>query len=84
MDYLLLFPNPARKEAFLRFVLNRTEDLYLEVYDPSGRLLHSEIHENLPAAEHHLSLPVQDWGQGLYLVKTRVGQQIGIRELVVQ
>jgi len=84
MDYLLLFPNPAQKEAFLRFVLNRTEDLYLEVYDPSGRLLHSEIHENLPAAEHHLSLPVQDWGQGFYLVKTRVGKQIGFRELVVQ
>ena len=84
MDYMILFPNPARQEAFLRFVLNRSEDLHLEVNDSSGRLLHAEVHPQLPAAEHHISLPIQEWGKGIFLVRTLVGDQAGIRELVIR
>jgi hypothetical protein len=84
MDYFLLFPNPAGSEAGMRFVLNTPGDLLLEVYDASGRLVHTRLYQDLPRAEHHLVLPVAQWNRGLYLVRARTGGQAVVKELVLQ
>lgn len=83
-DYLILFPNPASGQAGLRFVLNRQSDLTVEVYDASGRLIHSHFTPDLAPAEHNITIPVSQFPQGLYLVRSRIGNQVAVKELVVQ
>ncbi|MEN8229992.1 MAG: DUF3160 domain-containing protein [Bacteroidota bacterium] len=82
-DYLLLFPNPVSDEAHLRFVLNTQSDFSLEVYDASGRKVHMEENRVLMPAEHNISLPVDSWKQGIYLLKVGIGTQHVVKELMV-
>ena len=84
VDYLLLFPNPVSSEAHLRFMLNGQSSLEIEVYDVSGRKIHSEWHPLLSPAEHDITLPVNGWRKGLYLLRIRVGDQTLVREMVIQ
>ena len=84
LDYLFLFPNPSSREAFVRFVLNQPGDFSLQVFDTSGRLIHSLKKQGLPPAEHHISLPVDRWEKGLYLVKASIGNNTVVKELLVQ
>ena len=84
LDYLILFPNPASGETALRFILNEAADLRLEVYDGSGRLIHTMFQPGLLPAEHHISIPLNNWQKGLYLVKAGFGSQVVVNELMVQ
>jgi hypothetical protein len=84
LDYMILFPNPASDETALRFVLNHGGDLSVEVYDASGRLTYKRVHPGLVPAEHRIPLPVEHWQRGLYLVRARIGNQVQVKELVVQ
>ena len=82
-DYLLLFPNPVSDEAHLRFVLNTKSNFSLEVYDASGRKIHTVGSRVLIPAEHNISLPVDSWHQGVYLLKIVIGNQYVVKELMV-
>ena len=84
LDYMILFPNPASDETALRFVLNQGGELAVEVFDTSGRLLYNKKYPGLSPAEHRISLPVERFQSGLYLVKARIGSRIFVKELVVQ
>ena len=83
LDYMILFPNPASDQSSLRFVLNQGGDLWVEVYDASGRLIFQRTHSGLSPAEHQISLPVENWQKGLYLVRARIGNQVMVKELVL-
>ena len=83
-DYMLLFPNPAADHTGLRFLLNDRSDLRVEVFDVSGRIIHSVFRPDLAPAEHHISLPVEHWRKGLYLVKAGIGNEFAVKELLVQ
>lgn len=83
-DYLLLFPNPVSNEANLRFVLNTKSTFSMEVYDASGRMIHKQESQVLVPAEHNISLPVERWQQGLYLLKIGIGNQYLVKELLIQ
>ncbi len=83
-DYLLLFPNPVSDEANLRFVLNIRSEFSLEVYDATGRMIHSTGHRVLYPAEHNIYLPVEGGQQGVYLLKIGIGNQYVVKELMVQ
>jgi hypothetical protein len=84
LDYLILFPNPANQMASLRFILNETSDLALEVYDVSGRMIYNLEQRSLVPAEHQIDLPLLQWQNGLYLVKVIIGKRMMVKELVVQ
>lgn len=84
LDYLIVFPNPAADQAGVRFVLNETGDFTLEVYDATGRLIHTMFQPGLAPAEHHVPLPVAQWQKGLYLVRVGIGNQVLVKELLVQ
>lgn len=84
LDYLLVYPNPVSTEAHLRFVLNESCEFSLEVFDASGRMIHGEMHRQLAPAEHDILLSVNNWQQGIYLLRMRIGNQYINRELVIQ
>jgi hypothetical protein len=84
LDYLLVFPNPASREANIRFVLNEKSNFWVEVYDGSGRLVHGEQSRTLEPAEHNMVIPVERWEKGLYLLRIGIGKHYEARQLLVQ
>ncbi len=83
-DYLVLFPNPSRGEANIRFVLKEKTEFRLEVFDSSGRKIVEEGPRLLHPAEHNIRLPLVEWEPGLYLVKIGIGGASEARQLLVQ
>ena len=79
-----MFPNPVSVEAHIRFVLNRESNLILEVFDASGRKVYTEYRQNLAPAEHDISLSVDKWQQGLYLLRIGIGNRYVVKEMVIQ
>ena len=83
LDYLLAFPNPAREELHLRFVLNHKSHIRAEAYDGSGRLVKSLYHGTLMPAEHDLPVNVSGWDEGLYIIKFNAGNKTVFRKVMI-
>ncbi|KPK87693.1 MAG: hypothetical protein AMS27_01805 [Bacteroides sp. SM23_62_1] len=83
MDYLLVFPNPARGEVHLRFILNRKAVVHAEIYDVSGRLISQPFNSLLMPAEHDITVDLAGWEKGIYLVRFRAGNEIILKELIL-
>jgi hypothetical protein len=83
LDWLLVFPNPARDEVHLRFILNQKVLITTEIYDVSGRLISQPCQNLLMPAEHDISIDVSSWEKGMYLVRFKAGNQVITKELIV-
>jgi len=84
LDYLLAFPNPAREELHLRFVLNYGNHIRVQVYDASGRLMKNLYNGILMPAEHDIPINVAAWNEGLYLIKFNVGRESHVRKVLIR
>lgn len=73
LDYLLAYPNPAREELHLRFVLNRRSRVNVQAYDASGRLVKEIYSGILMPAEHDLPIDVSGWQRGIYILNLGTG-----------
>jgi len=71
----LAFPNPASDELHLRFVLNTSQPVYVEIYDAKGRLISQSNHGIMVPAEHDIPINLSQWERGLYFLKIMVGSQ---------
>lgn len=83
LDYLLAFPNPAREELHLRFVLNQRNRVEVDAYDASGRLVKTLYHGELMPAEHDLPLNVSEWERGLYIIRFRAGENTFHKKVMI-
>jgi hypothetical protein len=83
LDYLLAFPNPAREELHLRFVLNRKSSIRAEAFDASGRLVKSLYNGILMPAEHDIPVNVSTWNEGLYIIKFRTAEETIVKKVLV-
>lgn len=64
----VLAPNPAREMSELSFELAKAETIMLQVFDQSGRLMHSKNLGDLPAGAHVTPLDASVLTAGAYRV----------------
>ncbi len=83
MDYLIVFPNPARDQVHLRFILNQKALISAEIFDVSGRLISQPLHDLVMPAEHDISIDISGWEKGMYLVRFSAGSKIVTKEIIV-
>ncbi len=83
MDYLIVFPNPARDQVHLRFILNQKALISAEIFDLSGRLISSPFNDLMLPAEHDISIDISGWEKGMYLVRFSAGSKIVTKEIIV-
>jgi hypothetical protein len=83
LDYLLVFPNPAKDEVHLRFVLNQKTVIDAEIYDVSGRLISRPYHDWMMPAEHDISINISGWEKGMYIVRLSTGSKVVTKEIIV-
>jgi len=83
LDYLLAFPNPASDELHLRFVLNTSQLVNIEIYDAKGRLISQSDHGVMVPAEHDIPIDLSQWERGLYFLKFRAGSHQISKKIIV-
>ncbi|MBN1415583.1 MAG: DUF3160 domain-containing protein [Bacteroidales bacterium] len=84
VDYLLTFPNPAKDNMHLRFVLNQTNIVTVELYNANGSLVSQPYCNVLTPAEHDIQVDLTGLQEGLYMVKMRAGEKTFLRKVVVR
>lgn len=77
-DEVILFPQPAANEVYMKFSEGRTFKGHVFIYDLSGRHVLS-----LCANSNLVSIPLQNLAPGLYVVKLQVADRWVSRKLVV-
>ena len=80
-----LSPNPAKTQTILKIErLNSTEDLFIRLYNLTGRLEKTiHIEKNHLSATFSFPISVADLKQGIYLVQVRQRDQQKVVKLVV-
>ena len=63
-----VFPNPATDAANINFDLPKNQNVKIDLYDVTGRLIKNIIDQNLTAGEHQLSITNNDLN-GIYLLR---------------
>jgi hypothetical protein len=83
IDYLLAYPNPAKENVHLRFVLNRFTFVSIELYNSEGSLVSRPFSDFLGEAVHDIPINLGGLQEGLYMVKMQAGEKTIFRKVVV-
>lgn len=73
---LSLSPNPATDEISLGFTANNTQDMTFEVYDIQGRKTNLTSTGTFHPGDHNVTLDVSSLSNGMYFVKSVVGETV--------
>ncbi|MBN2762364.1 MAG: DUF3160 domain-containing protein, partial [Bacteroidales bacterium] len=64
IDYLLTFPNPAKDKIHLRFILNQTNCISVELYNANGSLICQPFSSIMTPAEHDIPIDLTGLQKG--------------------
>lgn len=79
---LTVFPNPVEDQASLGFVLAADEDVKVEVYNLSGKLVKSLPKKHMLSGQNQMVLDVADLNAGTYVVKMIAGNKQDVTKFV--
>lgn len=70
---VILWPNPSTSEAPVRmnFTLRSNSDVRLDVVDINGKIIDSQLFENIPEGEQMLEISENKWQSGVYFLTLR-------------
>ena len=77
-----LYPVPASSEVFAQFETRSGQTAEFRVSDVQGRVVYSEKVNNLPGGIYQKRIPVQSLAEGVYILKTSVGNKILARKFM--
>ncbi|MEM9819837.1 MAG: LamG-like jellyroll fold domain-containing protein [Bacteroidota bacterium] len=83
-SYLSIYPNPTSGEVTIEVKGAGANDLQLEIFDLTGRLIQQEQIGRLNNAEVRHQLDISQLVNGLYLLKVMDGTKVMVRQLVKQ
>lgn len=78
------YPNPTTGLAYFNIETSTAEDMIITVTDMLGKVVYSEVRNNVPAGVTTISLNTGDWNSGLYNYSVTSGSKKGSRQIVVQ
>ena len=76
-----IFPNPTPNRVFIDIELNHVNDVVIEIYDMSGRLITSTEEKNVISTRFDVNL--ENEATGVYMAKIKTGSDIITRRIVV-
>jgi Protein of unknown function (DUF3160)/Secretion system C-terminal sorting domain len=83
VDYLLAYPNPTRGIVHLRFVLNQTNVVTVELYDANGNRVSQLSSGLLTPAEHDMQINLNTLPKGFYIVRLQAGNKLFYKKIML-
>ncbi|MFN7013881.1 MAG: PKD domain-containing protein, partial [Bacteroidia bacterium] len=81
---IILYPNPSNQMATLEVDMNTEGDVIVEVLDLTGKVVASEIRNNVYTGKQIININSSEIANGLYLVSVRSGEARQMIRMVVQ
>lgn len=80
-----LYPNPSKDVATVSFVLNRTENVNVSVFNLHGQQVYTSGESQLNSGEHQIKFSTagDEFSDGIYMVKVALGNTVKVKRLVV-
>ena len=85
-----IYPNPARKQAVIRYEINKAEDIEIKIYDVRGRKIWAKERKG---EEVRIGVNYEKWGledeggrevsNGVYIVKVKGGDKEITKKIAV-
>jgi hypothetical protein len=80
---LHVFPNPFSSTCSVCFQLEKASQVYLSVFDLSGRLVQTLADEHVPSGQHSEQFDASDLCPGVYLIRIVAGDASASQRCVV-
>jgi len=81
-DQLTFSPNPSTGQFYLRAELQRQDEMNIELYDNTGRLVHRTA-IGWVSGQVHRAIDLSNLSEGVYLAKVYLGQDWETKRLVI-
>ncbi|REJ83050.1 MAG: T9SS C-terminal target domain-containing protein [Bacteroidetes bacterium] len=78
-----MYPNPASSRTSIDVVLDKRDDVTVEVHNKVGALVYSYSEKGLSAGEYSYDIVTTDYAKGVYLVTVRTSEGASMKKLVV-
>lgn len=84
LNALTLAPNPANSAFSYTVNLEKAGDVKISIYDLSGRLVLSDLLQNMEAGTHTFTQSVRELGTGVYMVSIETTDNFRTARLLVE
>ncbi|CAN5405099.1 hypothetical protein BH09BAC5_BH09BAC5_10010 [soil metagenome] len=84
VDGLNLFPNPAGDAINAGFLLNEAQQVKIEIFDATGRIVDVEQEQRYDGGYHEVTISTGNLAEGLYIVMMTTDNGIVTKKILVQ
>jgi hypothetical protein len=75
-DNATLYPNPSFGELILMTEITEDENILIEIFDITGRTIHTLAKNDLVKGKHYFNLDISAYGKGVYTMKISTPNKI--------
>lgn len=79
-----VYPNPMNMNGTISFELNSKQDVYIDVYSISGRLMKRITKSDMIAGKHNVQFGVNELANGTYIIRMRAGDRVESAKFIKQ
>ncbi len=77
------FPNPFNPKVTFQFYVPKKEFILIEIFDSSGRLIHTMMKEIMAPGEHSMSWNAINQSSGVYFIKFKYQNKYSVKKVVL-
>lgn len=77
------YPNPFNPTTTIRYSINESQHVSLEIIDARGRILETLVRDYLHPGDYEEKFDASEHGSGLYFVRMRAGKYIETRKMML-
>ena len=81
IDFTIM-PNPVTSQMRIQFYLPENEDVKIDITDMLGHQLRQVSHEKLDAGKQNISVDLNDFIKGIYLLRIQIGDNISVKKIM--
>ena len=78
------YPNPALREANIDFVIPKSSEVKLSVFDISGKMIDLAVNNYYPAGKHSVKIELSKYDPGIYLYKLEVDEFSSTKRMIIK
>jgi photosystem II stability/assembly factor-like uncharacterized protein len=77
------FPNPFNSTTIIRWQLPVNSYVRLEIYNPTGQIVASLVHQRLSAGPHSVKFDASALASGVYIYRMEAGAHIEMKKMIL-
>ncbi|MDB4649191.1 PKD domain-containing protein [Crocinitomicaceae bacterium] len=79
-----VYPNPTDEDITISILLSETSNIYVELFDQTGRKVYKNKNIDLENGIHNFYLPLSLYDKGIYLMKISDGNKTEVKRILIR